>query len=146
MYGDLSSLSTSNLSTSDAMATGALAGFFATYAVVMLVVFVITIIAEWRIFTKAGEAGWKSLIPIYNAVVLFKIAGLSPLWVLGYLAAVIPVVGTFVALGITIYLMLNLAKAFGKSTGFAVGLILLNTIFILILGFGSAEYQLEKKA
>ena len=146
MYGDLSSLSTSNLSTSDAMATGALAGFFATYAVVMLVVFVITIIAEWRIFTKAGEAGWKSLIPIYNAVVLFKIAGLSPLWVLGYLAAVIPVVGTFVALGITIYLMINLAKAFGKSTGFAVGLILLNTIFILILGFGSAEYQLEKKA
>lgn len=146
MYGDLSSLSTSNLSTSDAMATGALAGFFATYAVVMLVVFVITIIAEWRIFTKAGEAGWKSLIPIYNAVVLFKIAGLSPLWVLGYLAAVIPVVGAFVALGITIYLMLNLAKAFGKSTGFAVGLILLNTIFILILGFGSAEYQLEKKA
>ncbi len=112
----------------------------------MLVVFVITIIAEWRIFTKAGEAGWKSLIPIYNAVVLFKIAGLSPLWVLGYLAAVIPVVGAFVALGITIYLMLNLAKAFGKSTGFAVGLILLNTIFILILGFGSAEYQLEKKA
>ena len=146
MYGDLSSLSTSNLSTSDAMATGTLAGFFATYAVVMLVVFVITIIAEWRIFTKAGEAGWKSLIPIYNAVVLFKIAGLSPLWVLGYLAAVIPVVGAFVALGITIYLMLNLAKAFGKSTGFAVGLILLNTIFILILGFGSAEYQLEKKA
>ncbi len=146
MYGDLSSLSTSNLSTSDAMATGALAGFFATYAVVMLVVFVITIIAEWRIFTKAGEAGWKSLIPIYNAVVLFKIAGLSPLWVLGYLAAVIPVVGTFVALGITIYLMINLAKAFGKGTGFAVGLILLNTIFILILGFGSAEYQLEKKA
>ena len=146
MYGDLSSLSTSNLSTSDAMATGALAGFFATYAVVMLVVFVITIIAEWRIFTKAGEAGWKSLIPIYNAVVLFKIAGLSPLWVLGYLAAVIPVVGAFVALGITIYLMLNLAKAFGKGTGFAVGLILLNTIFILILGFGSAEYQLEKKA
>ena len=146
MYGDLSSLSTSNLSTSDAMATGALAGFFATYAVVMLVVFVITIIAEWRIFTKAGEAGWKSLIPIYNAVVLFKIAGLSPLWVLGYLAAVIPVVGTFVALGITIYLMINLAKAFGKGTGFYVILILLYTIFILILGFGSAEYQLEKKA
>lgn len=146
MYGDLSSLSTSNLSTSDAMATGAIAGFFATYSIVMFVVFVLTIIAEWRIFTKAGEAGWKSLIPIYNAVVLFKIAGLSPWWVLGYLAAVIPFIGAFVVLGITIYLMINLAKAFGKGGGFAAGLILLNTIFILILGFGSAEYQLEKKA
>ena len=146
MYGDLANLSTSSMSTSDAMATGALAGFFATYSIVMIVVAVLTLIAEWRIFTKAGEAGWKCLIPIYNIVVLFRIAGISPLWVLGYLAAVIPVVGAFVALGITIYAMINLAKAFGKGGGFAAGLILLNTVFILILGFGSAEYQLEKKA
>ena len=41
--------------------------------------------------------------------------------------------------------MVNLAKAFGKDGGFAVGLILLNTIFIMILAFGSAEYQLNKK-
>ena len=34
----------------------------------------------------------------------------------------------------------KLARAFGKSGGFAVGLILLNPIFILILGFGSAQY------
>ena len=147
MYGtDYSYLTSSSASTSDALTTGALAGFFATYSIVMLVVLVLTIIAQWKIFTKAGEAGWKSLIPIYNLVVLFKIAGLSPWWVLGYLAAIIPIIGYFVALGITIYAMINLAKAFGKGGGFAAGLILLNTIFILILGFGSAEYQLEKKA
>lgn len=136
----------SSLSTSDAMAVGGLAGFFATYSVVLIIVAILTIIAQWRIFTKAGEAGWKCLIPIYNLVVLFRIAGISPLWVLGYLAAIIPVVGAFVALGITIYLNISLGKAFGKSTGFIVGLILLNTIFTLILGFGSSEYQLEKKA
>lgn len=136
----------SSLSTSDAMAVGGLAGFFATYSVVLIIVAILTIIAQWRIFTKAGEAGWKCLIPIYNLVVLFRIAGISPLWVLGYLAAIIPVVGAFVTLGITIYLNISLGKAFGKSTGFIVGLILLNTIFTLILGFGSSEYQLEKKA
>ena len=136
----------SNLSTSDAFAAGGFAGFFATYSIVLIVVAVLTIIAQWRIFTKAGEAGWKCLIPIYNIVVLFKIAGLSPWWVLGYLAAVIPFVGAFVAAGISIYLMISLGKAFGKSTGFIVGLIFLNTIFTLILGFGSSEYQLEKKA
>ena len=144
MYGTTTDLS--SFSSSDAFAAGGLAGFFATYSIVILVVAVLTIIANWRIFTKAGEAGWKSIIPIYNLVVLFRIAGLSPLWVLGYLAAIIPVVGAFVALGVTIYLNINLAKAFGKGTGFTVGLILLNTIFTLILGFGSAEYQLEKNA
>lgn len=40
--------------------------------------------------------------------------------------------------------MINLSKAFEKSSGFTVGLILLNTIFVMILAFGSAEYQLNK--
>lgn len=88
---------------------------------------------------------WKSLIPIYNSITLFKICGISPWWVLGYLASVIPVVGSFIVLGITIYLMIMLAKAFGKGAGFTVGLILLNTIFILILGLGDSKYQLNKE-
>lgn len=75
---------------------------------------------------------------------LFKIAGLSPLWVLGYLASVIPVVGYIAVLGLTIYLMNNLAKAFGKDSAFTVGLVLLNTIFMMILAFGKSEYQLNK--
>ena len=41
--------------------------------------------------------------------------------------------------------MIMLAKAFGKGAGFTVGLILLNTIFIMILGFGSSSYQLNRK-
>ena len=44
----------SSLSTSDAMAVGGLAGFFATYSVVLIIVAILTIIAQWRIFTKAG--------------------------------------------------------------------------------------------
>lgn len=136
----------SNITTTDAFAAGGFMGFLATYSIVLIVVGILTIIAQWKIFTKAGEAGWKCLIPIYNLVILFKIAGLSPWWVLGYLAAIIPVVGVFIAAGISIYLMISLGKAFGKSTGFIVGLVFLNTIFTLILGFGNSEYQLEKKA
>lgn len=136
----------SNITTTDAFAAGGFMGFLATYSIVLIVVGILTIIAQWKIFTKAGEAGWKCLIPIYNLVILFKIAGLSPWWVLGYLAAIIPVVGVFIAAGISIYLMISLGKAFGKSTGFIVGLVFLNTIFTLILGFGSSEYQLEKNS
>lgn len=136
----------SNITTTDAFAAGGFMGFLATYSIVLIVVGILTIIAQWKIFTKAGEAGWKCLIPIYNLVILFKIAGLSPWWVLGYLAAIIPVVGVFITAGISIYLMISLGKAFGKSTGFIVGLVFLNTIFTLILGFGSSEYQLEKNS
>ena len=38
-----------------------------------------------------------------------------------------------------------LAKAFGKGAGFTVGLILANTIFIMMLGFDSSSYQLNRK-
>ena len=39
-----------------------------------------------------------------------------------------------------IYLAIRLAKAFGKGVGFAIGLIIFEWIFILILAFGSAKY------
>ena len=41
---------------------------------VSLIVAVLVIVALWKVFTKAGEAGWKCLIPIYNAYIMFKIA------------------------------------------------------------------------
>ena len=138
----------STYSSADAVVAGGIMGslvsFLMTYAIIVFVIFILTIIANWVLFKKAGEKGWKSIIPIYNTVVLFKIAGISPWWVLGYLAAIIPVIGGLVVVGITIYAMINLAKAFGKGAGFTVGLILLNTIFIMILAFGSSEYQLNK--
>ena len=46
-----------------------------------------------------------------------------------------------VAVVFGIMLSIDLAKSFGKETGFAIGLILLPPIFLLMLGFGSAEYQ-----
>ncbi len=52
-------------------------GILGGLAVTMLVLYIITIIAGWRIFEKAGEKGWKSLIPIYNFYVLYKIVGMK---------------------------------------------------------------------
>ena len=106
----------------------ALGAFMGIYMVIALVVSVIQIVAMWRIFTKAGEAGWKSLIPIYNAVILFKISGLSPWLLLAFLASIIPFIGWIVVLVIYILQANGLAKAFGKSTGFTVGLLLLPVI------------------
>ena len=37
-------------------------------------------------------------------------------------------------------LVFRMAKSFGKGVGFGFGLLFLNTIFMLILAFGKAQY------
>ena len=120
--------------------TGAITAMLIVYIFIAIVVAILQIIALWKVFTKAGEKGWKSIIPIYNLITLFKISGLSPLLVLVYLVGIIPVIGPIVCLVLTVYQANSLAKSFGKSTGFTVGLVLLAPIFYMILGFGKAEY------
>ena len=99
-----------------------------------LFVAVLLIIALWRIFEKAGQPGWAAIIPIYNAYVLLQVVGRPGWWLLLYLVP-------FVNIVIWIIVQLDLARAFGKGMGFALGLILLPGLFQLILGFGGASYQ-----
>ncbi len=116
----------------DALGT-AIAQLSGATGIVILIVSVLVIVAQWRMFTKAGEHGWASIIPFYNNYVLFKIA-MGNGWL--FLLCLVPVVN-FV---IMIVCMFKLAKAFGKGVGFGFGLWLLSPIFMMILGFGSAEY------
>jgi uncharacterized protein DUF5684 len=96
---------------------------------------VILIIAGfWKVFSKAGQPGWASLIPILNTYFLLKIAGKPGWWLL---LLFIPVVN----LVIIIITLVDLARNFAKGAGFAMGLLFLPMIFFLILGFGSATYQ-----
>ena len=118
----------------------ALGAFMGIIMVIGLVVGILQIIGMWKVYTKAGEKGWKSIIPIYNIVILFKISGLSPWLILAYLAGIIPFIGWFVILGLNIYQSYKLAKSFNKDIGYTFGLWLLPTIFYMILGFGKAEY------
>ncbi|MCB1093340.1 MAG: signal peptidase I [Verrucomicrobiae bacterium] len=103
-------------------------------SVIWLAVVIVIIAANWKIFTKAGKPGWASIIPIYNIIVFLEIIGRPAWWII---LAIIP--GVNLIFGILV--SLDLAKSFGKSTGFAIGLILLGPIFLLILAFGDAEYQ-----
>jgi Family of unknown function (DUF5684) len=96
----------------------------------------VMIAAQWKVFTKAGQPGWACLIPILNLLVILKLVKRPMWWILLFL---IPFVN-FVTL---LIVLVDLAKAFGKGIGFAIGLIILGPIFYLILGFGSATYQLE---
>ena len=117
-----------------------LASLISTYSLIILAFYVLIIVAQWKIFTKAGQEGWKALIPIYNVVVLSKIIGLSPWLLLLYLLSVVPVVGWIISIALSIVSTVKLAKAFNQSTAFIFGLLFLSPIFQMILGFGKAEY------
>lgn len=117
-----------------------LASLISTYSLIILAFYVLIIVAQWKIFNKAGQEGWKALIPIYNVVVLYKIIGLSPWLLLLYLLSVVPVVGWIISIALSIVSTVKLAKAFNQSTAFIFGLLFLSPIFQMILGFGKAEY------
>lgn len=102
---------------------------------VALVLVVFLIAAMWKVNTKAGYPGWAAIVPIYNVIVLCWIAGKSG-WMI--LINFIPFIGGLL-FGFLVYI--DLAKNFGKGTGFGIGLVFLPFIFFPILAFGEAEYQ-----
>jgi uncharacterized membrane protein YhaH (DUF805 family) len=108
-----------------------LGGAFA--GICFLAIFLVMVASGWKVFTKAGQPGWAVLVPIYNLIVLMQIIGKPGWW---WLLLYIPFYGIWVAWR----MIALLAKSFGQSTGFAVGMLFLSPIFYPILGFGSARY------
>jgi len=99
---------------------------------VWLAVLVLMIASMWKVFTKAGEPGWAAIVPIYNYVVIDRIAGRPTWWViLWLLIGPIPYIVT----------AFDIAKRFGKGAGFAIGLIILPFVFWPMLAFGDASYN-----
>lgn len=131
--------------------------------------FVLTYAMRWFIFKRAGEKGWKGLIPFLSDYVQYKIAWDGRIYIallVGQVAATLlgAIFGMMnVALGTVVGVILNtavmganavtgmilnfkLARAFGRNDYFAVGLYFLNSIFCAILAFGSdAEYKGPQK-
>ena len=143
--------------------------WMSAYSFVWLAVAVFAIVCTWRIFTKAGQEGWKCLIPFYGAYVEAKIVGFTAyFWFiifgfLGFGAGITAVAAAAAnsrdgapAAGLVILTLVflialvvmtakycsRMARAFGQSGAFAVGLFFLPVIFRAILAFGSASYQL----
>ena len=119
----------------ESLLAGFFAGMFSVFWVcVLLAIAVVGIIGLWKVFEKAGEEGWKALIPFYNMYILYKIT-----WGNGwlFLLLLIPIANAVIAI-ITLY---KLAESFGKGIGFFFGLWFLYPVFIMILGFGPDQYR-----
>ena len=120
--------------TATAPSSGAAAGMGMGMMLVFGLIAVVLIAAMWKIFEKAGEPGWAAIIPIYNVIILLKIAGKPAWWLLLF---IVPVVNFVIA----IIVALAIARNFGKGTGFGLGLAFLGVIFYPLLAWGDARYQ-----
>jgi len=120
----------------DALLESVTGGFIIFYLALAL----FFIIAYWKLFTKAGEPGWAIIIPIYNIIVLLRIAGKPWWWIFMLFIGIIPFVGWIIAIVYNVLFMHGISTNFGKDSGFTVGLVLLPFVFIPILAFGSSEY------
>ncbi len=88
-----------------------------------------TLVGLYKLFEKAGEAGWKALVPFYNAYICVKITGKKMSW---FIMLMIPVLNVVVWL-----LMANeISKVFGKDSFWGyVGSMMIPYIYFLKLGF-----------
>ena len=93
-----------------------------------LFLYVVEMLGMWQMYKKMGRQGWEAIIPFYNLYVLYDVLYGSGM---RFLTLFIP----FYNIYVFIRTMIDLANAFNQSSGFAVGLIFLNTIFTCILGY-----------
>ena len=105
-----------------------------TFVLVFFLFFIFpAILGLWKVFEKAGQKGWKCIIPVYNNMIGAEIAGKPKWW---GLICYIPFFGFFFG----IWLLKLISKNFGKDSTFTLGLVVLPFIFFPILGFGGAQY------
>lgn len=126
---------------------GVLAGL-GVFLVIIGILAILVLIANYKIMQKIGHDGYKGLIPVVNMYLIMEKIEVSAKWFLvftfGSIVAAIPFIGWLVWAIAMVYFAviysMSLARAFGKSTGFGIGLLLLNPIFMCILGFGKSEF------
>lgn len=109
------------------------------YLVVVLAIAILMIASMWKLFSKAGKPGWACLVPIYNYVVWLEIIK-KPIWWI--ILLLIPIVNFI----IIIIMFVEMAKAYGKSAGYGVGMIILPYVFFPMLAFGDSTYVYGDKA
>ena len=105
---------------SDSMAT--MPSIPPVFTFVYLALAVLFLASYWVLYSKAGEPGWASIIPIYNTIVMLKIGGKPWYWILLMLIPIVNIIIGIIALNAFL-------KAYGKGGFGSVLLALLFPIF-----------------
>ena len=142
--------------TNEMIAAIATTGVLAASAVAALIRYLLHAIGYSKMYRKAGVAGWKAFIPVYDIYNNYKISWNGKLFflyaalmivssVLGFFTeGTMAVVASVISIGIvymTVKQNVKMAKAFGKGFGTGIALILFPGITSQVLGLGKAEYN-----
>lgn len=161
-------LNVDEMSKEDAMATtwvlggifGLLAGLGIVGWIIGLILRILKIIALWKAFEKAGEGGWKAIVPIYCSYIKYKLAGIKNwFWyaiIIALIAWIIATcipdqqelitnIGSLICWILYIVMTFMFARKYGWGVFTSILFVLFYPICILILGFGSSKYQGEKQ-
>lgn len=150
----------------DTIAATGLLGLMMTFMGIWIGWYLLVLISRWKVFDKAGIAGWKSLIPIYSDYCVYRIAwNRTYFWVslgimfvssivstrvTGYsdngnavpvLLTLLSTVCGFAATAINLLLNIKLSNRFGHGVLFGLGLMFLTPVFMMILGLGDSRYH-----
>jgi len=123
-----------------AASSGAGSGLF---LIVFLFLYVLFALPVWGSYQKAspeGDPAWSAFVPIYNFIILLRVAGKPKTWAWFLLLLIVPYVGSLAFFIVSILVLNEVSKNFGHGGGFTAGLVLLPWIFWFILWLGKSEY------
>ena len=124
-----------------------------TLALLALAASLVPVAGKWKVYGKLGMPGWYSLIPVYADYKLcervhrtdegktFLMAYLIVL-ICSWVFCWVDTVGALLALAqlvMDIIVLNDLSRAFGKETGYTIGLVIFGFVFWTMLGFGASE-------
>lgn len=135
-------------------------GYFEIGLILTALSYIALTVAQWKLFTKAGEKGWKALIPFYSVFVSHHLIGMRHIWfildiVFWVIEAALELIHgvplwleetfLYAALILTVISeilhIMKLCYCYTKSELFGVGLFVLPPVFSLIVAFDKSEYH-----
>lgn len=107
------------------------------YDIVLIITLILAAAGLWKIFEKAGYAGWKALVPFLNFYIWLKIIK-KPIW--WYIFILTPFINVFVIL----LMVVEILKCFGKESIGAQALgVIFPFLYLPYLGFSRKEVYLD---
>ena len=156
-----------------ALATGMFIVIMGIFFLIALAASVLTIIGRWKVFEKAGKPGWAAIVPYYNTYVTYELGNFPPMlvfltvgttviaFVTGFIegaagynevllvpALILSILLSMLSLAISVIEVLvsiNIAKKFGKSALYGLGIAFLPYVFYMMLGFDKTAVYTEEK-
>ncbi len=125
-----------------------LGGLLIVLGIFLLAWAVFYVIGLWKMFEKAGQPGWKAIVPYYNTWTLVEIVGLNWYWFLVAMVSTIisilglealSFIGTVANVVANVNIYYNLSKKFNKDTSWVVLSVFFGFVTIPMLGYSKTE-------